>query len=229
MNTFLLRRLAPFFAMALVLKALSFCLLLLAMRELVDWSFMPMIKTIGVLFKTTVISFLYLMLPYVLYLTLLPGRFVNGKTDRIISTAAYAFFIFANLFEETMSMVFWNKFSSTFNFIAVEYLVDMREIANDITQNYLFVAYILALAIITFLIVRRSGKFLLTDTPSPCWPKRLLYALIYISFCSLVCVNHNEKELEIKENYFNNELAKDGTYSLARSLIKSKRFPPLRD
>ncbi len=221
MNTFLLRRLAPFFVAVLILKALCFCLLLLAMRDLVDWSFMPMIKTIGVLFKTTVISFLYLMLPYVLYLTLLPGRFVGGRADRAVASAAYAFFIFGNLFGETMSMVFWDKFSSAFNFMAVEYLVDMREIADALAQNYFFAAYVLALLVITFLIVRRSEKFLQTEVCPPHRFRRLLYALIYISFCGLVCVNHNEKELEINENYFNNELSKDSTYSLARSLIKA--------
>ena len=48
MNSFLLRRLAPFFVAAVVIEFLTFALLLLAEREYVDWAFMPMIKTVGV-------------------------------------------------------------------------------------------------------------------------------------------------------------------------------------
>lgn len=221
MNSFLLRRLAPFFAVSIIIEFLTLSLLLLAEREHVDWSVIPMIKTIGVLLKTTVISFIFMMLPYVLYLFLLPQKYVNSKFDRCVTIAAYSFFVFLSLFEETMSLVFWDKFSSAFNFLAVEYLIDMRELAGNISQNYLFAAYLLALLIITFLIVRRSERFLLTDIPSPHWFKRLIYTLIYVSFCGLVYVNFNEQELEINENYFNNELSKDGTYSLARSFWKS--------
>ncbi len=221
MNSFLIRRLAPFFAAAVIIEFLTLCLLLLAERDYVDWSFMPMAKTLGVLLKTTAFSFMYMMLPYVFYLLLLPAKYVNSKFDRRVTVTGYAVFVFLNLFEETMSLVFWDKFSSAFNFIAVEYLIDMREVAGDISQNYLFAAYLLALLIITFLIVRRSERFLLVNIPSPHWFKRIIYTGIYAACCGLICVNFNEQELEIDENYFNNELSKDGTYSLVRSLWKS--------
>ena len=221
MNSFLLRRLAPFFIAAVVIEFLTFGLLLLVEREYVDWAFMPMIKTVGVLIKTTTISFLYMMLPYALYLLILPTKYVNSKFDRFIAVANFSIFIFLSLFEETMSLVFWEKFSAAFNFIAVEYLIDMREIADDISQNYLFIAYIAALIIITFLIVRRAENFLLTSVPYPHWFKRTIYTAIYVLCCALIYINANEQELEINENYFNNELSKDGTYSLVRSLWKS--------
>ena len=56
MNSFLIRRLAPFFAAAVIIEFLTLCLLLLAERDYVDWSFMPMAKTLGVLLKTTAFS-----------------------------------------------------------------------------------------------------------------------------------------------------------------------------
>ena len=88
MNSFLLRRLAPFFAVSIIIEFLTLSLLLLAEREYVDWSVIPMIKTIGVLLKTTVISFIFMMLPYVLYLFLLPQKYVNSKFDRCVTIAA---------------------------------------------------------------------------------------------------------------------------------------------
>lgn len=221
MNSFLLRRLAPFFVATVAIEFLTFGLLLLAEREYVDWAFMPMIKTVGVLLKTTSISFLYMMLPYVIYLLILPAKYVNSKFDHFIASANFSIFVFLNLFEETMSLVFWEKFSAAFNFIAIEYLIDMREIADDISQNYLFIAYIAALIIITFLIVRRTEKFLLTSAPYPHWFKRTIYTAIYLLCCALIYVNADEQELQIDENHVNNELSKDGTYSLVRSLWKS--------
>lgn len=221
MNSFLLRRLAPFYAITLLIEFLTLGILLLAMREYVDWSFLPMVKTVGILLKTTTISFLFVMLPYVAYLLFLPADKINSRLDKIITGGGFAIFVFANLFEETMSLVFWNKFSAAFNILAVEYLIDMREVADDIAQNYLFAGYIVSLLLISYLIVRRCRQYLFTSLPAPHWFKRLIYTLIYLSFCGLIYVNLNERELEIKENYFNNELSKDSTYSLARSLWKS--------
>lgn len=221
MNSFLLRRLAPFYAINLIIEFLTLGILLLAMREYVDWSFMPMIKTVGVLLKTTTISFLFIMLPYVAYLLFLPAAKINSRFDKIITIGGFAIFVFGCMFEETMSLVFWNKFSAAFNILAVEYLIDMREVAGDLAQNYLFAGYVVSLILISYLVVRRSRQYLFTDLPSPHWFKRLIYTLIYLSFCGLIYVNANERELEIDENYFNNELAKDGVYSLARSLWKS--------
>lgn len=221
MYRFLLWRLAPFYAIALLVEFLSFGILLIAEHESIDWSFMPMIKTIGVLLKTTTFSFLFLLIPYVIYLCLLPTNKVNTKSDKCVSSTLYAIFVFYTLFEESMSLVFWGKFSAALNTQAVKYLIDIREIASDLTQNYLFAAYIVALGLITRIIVFYSRPFLLCNRPAPNWAKRLFYFSIYMCFCGLIVINNNEDDLHINENYYNNELSKDGTYSLANSIWKS--------
>ncbi len=222
MYRFLLKRLAPFYALILSVEFLTFGILLIAEQEYINWSFMPMIKTIGVLFKTTTISFLYMMLPYMVYLGLLPDKFVNTKADKNISTSAYSIFVFLVLFEETMSLVYWGKFSTAFDMLAVEYLFDIREVAGDIAQNYLFAAYIVALMFITRIIVLKTQSYLFCEPPFPKLAKRIFYLLIYICCCGLIYVNGNDDDLQINENQINNELSKDGTYSLVRSIWKAE-------
>ncbi|MBE6447826.1 MAG: hypothetical protein E7018_00800 [Alphaproteobacteria bacterium] len=232
MNYFLIRRLAPFFVVSVLVEFVTLALLLSVERSYVDWAIMPMTKTVGILLKTTTISFIFIMVPYVLYLWLMPAKKINTQIDKNITKAIFGIFVFYNLFEETMSLVFWNKFSAAFNMTAIEYLLDMREVASDITQNYLFAAYIVGLLLITRLVVRTFDKYLFVQVPSPHWFKRTVYAMIYLSFCGLIYVNINENELEINENYYNNELSKDGTYSLGRALWKSninyKELLPLK-
>lgn len=221
MNSFLIKRIIPFFLAIIAIEFFAFSILLIANQEHVDWSFLSMIKTIGILLKTTSFAFLYVIMPYVFYLLLIPIKYINTKIDKILTQTTFALFVFFNLFEESMSLVFWEKHLSSFNQEAVQYLINIPEQINEISRDYLFITFIVALLIITFLIVRCYGKYLFTPMPQLQWHKRFIYIFLYILCCCLVFVNFNEDELRIEENTYNNEISKDGTYSLALSVWKN--------
>ena len=222
MYKYLLWRLAPFYIIAIISEFISFGVLLLVEHDVVDWSFMAMMKTIGILFKTTTIAFLYIMLPYITYLCVLPTKYINSKFDKNFSVLIFASFVFYTFFEETMSLVFWNKFSASFNTDAVNYVLDINMISNSLSHNYLFFGYILALVAITNLVVLKSKKFLWHKPPLFGLSKRILYWIIYVASCILIFVNSNDDDLKISENQTNNELSKDGTYSLGKSVWSIK-------
>ena len=234
MNSFLIKRTIPFFLVVITIEFFALSILLISNKEYVDWSFIPMIKTIGILLKTTTFSFLYVMFPYVFYLLIIPPKYINSKIDIFITTTTFTLFVFFNLFEESMSLVFWEKFSSSFNQEAIKFLIKIPDTTNTINGNYLFISHLVALIIIALLITRRSQKYLFTNnlTTPPNWIKRFIYGLLYFTCCSLIFINLNEDELQIKENHYNNEISKDGSFSLAISIWKSdisyKDFLPLK-
>ncbi|MBQ9732039.1 MAG: hypothetical protein IJV97_03005 [Alphaproteobacteria bacterium] len=222
MYRYLLWRLAPFYVIALICEFLSFGILLAVEQSVVDWSFLAMIKTIGVLLKTTTIAFLYIMLPYMTYLCMLPNKYINSKFDKNLTMIVFAAFVFYTFFEETMSLVYWNNFSAAFNSEVVEYVLDLNEVIASLSNNYIFFAYILALFALTHWVVIKSKCFLWQKSLNFSLAKRIIYWLIYFASCLLIFFNCNDDELKIDENQINNELSKDGTYSLGRSFWNNK-------
>ena len=74
MNSFIVRRLIPVLIFSLVIEALELLILTFLKYQELDLSFFSMVKTSGVLLLTTAVSTLYLLLPYVFYLLILPPK-----------------------------------------------------------------------------------------------------------------------------------------------------------
>lgn len=214
MNSFLLRRLLPFFVFTILVEFSELTFMLVSERAIVDLSFLPLIKTYGVLLLTSTVSFLYLMIPYVLYLTFLPASKVNSRFDKAITTTAYGIYIYLIMFEEIVSMIFWEEYASSFNFIAVDYLIYTQQVFTHILQSFPIVWYLLALIIFTLVTVFTTRNFLFNKIPSSNFGKRIFFTSIYLTFCALTFVNISVSNLKIEKNRVNNELAKEGIYSL---------------
>jgi len=104
MYSYLIRRLLPFFVVAVAAESLELIIVSVLKHAEMDLSFLVLVKTSGVLFLTTIVSFFYLMLPYVFYLLFLPAEYRNSKFDRIVTTAGYSLFVFFCLIEESLSV-----------------------------------------------------------------------------------------------------------------------------
>lgn len=222
MNSFLIRRLTPFFIFSLVSEGLVFAILLAGEYNAVDWSFFSMVKTVGVLLLTTCVSFMYLMIPYVLYLLFLPRKLINGRFDRSATAAMFSFYVFITLLEETASVIFWKEFSAAFNFIAVDYLVYTHEVLSNIYQSYPVIWYLAGIVTAAIIIVLLSRKYLFTNLQAPLFGRRLFYTLIYAVCCVLTFKNVDISNLEVNQNRFNNELSKEGVYSLFSAFWKNE-------
>ena len=77
MYSYLIRRLLPFFVVAVAAESLELIIVSVLKHAEMDLSFLVLVKTSGVLFLTTIVSFFYLMLPYVFYLLFLPAEYRN--------------------------------------------------------------------------------------------------------------------------------------------------------
>lgn len=191
-------------------------------RSQIDWSFFPIVKTIGVLLLTSMVSFLYMVIPYVIYLTFLSAKKQNSLMDKTITLFLYTLFVSSSLFEEASSLVFWEEFTAAFNFIAVDYLVYTHEVLSNIYQSYPVVWFILGITAATAVIVLSTKRFLFTDVKASGFGKRIFHLIIYILICILAFLNIDISKLEINTNRYNNELSKEGTYSLFSAFLKNE-------
>ena len=222
MNSFLVRRLIPFYAFAIISEFIFKLGLALYYHQEVDFSFFSVIQTIGALSLTTSVSFIFMALPYVGYLLILPQAHTGKLADKILTTLFFSGFVFITYAEIIASALFWHKFSSAFNFIAVDSLIYTNQIGFNLLRSYPIVWTTVGLSIATVLTVCLCRNYIIPQVNSPKFPLRLFHGLIYCFICFLAFRNVNPAQMEISTNRFNNELAKQGTFSLFDAFWKNE-------
>ena len=222
MNSFLVRRLIPFYVFAIISEFIFKIGLAAYHYHDFDFSFFAVIKTIGILSLTTSVAFIFMVIPYVIYLLFLPQHKVNSRTDKNITLFLFTFFAFTTYFEIMASAIFWNEFEAAFNFIAVDYLVYTHEVIGNIVQSYpvgWILSATLLLAVLTTVLLK---KYIVPDIAAPKFLLRLFHVAIYSAVCLLAFRNVDITGLEVNHNRYNNEIAKEGTYSLFSAFWKNE-------
>ena len=165
-------------------------------------------------------SLCYLVLPFVLWLSLIPLTWRNTRVWRVSGWIVRLFTIFALLFQVASEWVFWEEFDSRFNFIAVDYLVYTHEVIGNIRQSYPIGLWLSLCSGMALLWVYLSGhpntnrmlqpkvQHLLGHNKR--WPMLVCSTLMAL----LVSVGLNAQDINQRRNQYANELAGNGLFSL---------------
>lgn len=227
MNSFIVRRLIPVLIFSLVIEALELLILTFLKYQELDLSFFSMVKTSGVLLLTTAVSTLYLLLPYVFYLLILPPKWQNSPTDRIITVASFSIYVFLTTIEETIGILLWKDYNTALLFENRNYWEYICEIYQTVSKTYPVILILAAIAVFTFVCVRLTRAFLFTSLPSPRFGRRLFESCLYVVVCTFAYMNIDIEKLEATANIYNNRMAEEGTYSLIKVIDRQEVKPAL--
>lgn len=168
----------------------------------------------GLLFDIGVCIFF--LLPYAIYLTLLPVRYSGSIFNRIITYAAFFITTLILMFSFFAELTFWLEFESRFNFIAVDYLVYTYEVVQNINESYplpILIGGMLAVTGILTWAFTATGIFRTTFRGKTPFLRRLGIlggmlgtGLLYVLFIGNSIAEHGK-------NRYQDELAKAGVYS----------------
>lgn len=114
--------------------------------NLMPWRLAPILAT-GALYDAAALT--YLLVPFALLAATLPDRRWGRVTHGVLASVLGAAAIAAMLLVAVSEAVFWNEFSSRFNFIAIDYLVYTREVLGNIRESYPIGRMLAALALAT--------------------------------------------------------------------------------
>ncbi len=117
--------------------------------NLVPWRLAALLA-VGLLYDLAAAA--YLLVPFALLALLLPDRPWGRKAHAIVACLMVVFGLFAMLFTGVAEALFWNEFSSRFNFIAVDYLIYTRETVGNIRESYAVGPLLAAVALVALLL-----------------------------------------------------------------------------
>ena len=222
MSSYLLRRLLPFFVFSISIELCFMILQIVQNAANFDFSFLAIVKTLGVLLLTSSVSFLFVMQAYVLYLLILPNAKQNSRLDKIITTATFFIFTVSVLCKGAASQIFWEEFSSSFNYIVIDYIVFTHQVLSNLEHSYPIAKILIAIFIAAIIFTILAYRWLFTKIKAPTFSRRLFQSIIYGIVCILAYININLADMTISPNSFNDEIAKEGAFSLFNSLHKNE-------
>lgn len=169
------------------------------------------IITSGLMFDA--LAFAYFLIPFALYLVLLPARKHGSKLDRAISAAFYGVLAYVLLFTSIAEWFFWDEFAARFNFIAVDYLVYTHEVIGNIRESYPVMPLMAGILMLSAgLAYARFRRPLPARQPVLRQRFGVLAVSAVLTAVSFFAVDGGKPPLG--ENRFANEIAKNGMYEL---------------
>ena len=162
------------------------------------WSFQNIDFSIINLFKIFLTGFFFdlgtvsfFLLPYGLYLLILPNRFVGNKLDKSITNFAFFIGLLIFIFSTFAEFTFWEEFKTRFNFIAVDYLVYTNEVVGNINESYpipVLLSLVVGVVALIIFITKRMQIFATTFHFESTLKERLKITsiLIFVPISSLV-------------------------------------------
>ena len=173
------------------------------------WTFV-----VGFVFDLATLSFF--VIPYLVYLVLVPSKWSGSLLDRVLTFFGFFLGIFILYFSFLGEFTFWDEFHRRYNFIAVDYLIYTYEVVQNINESYplpLLIGTLLGLVAVTFWLLFRFGVFQRTFSTGTHFAQRSLSAAPWLVVLALSVFLLTNEQAEWSSNRYNNEISKAGIYS----------------
>ncbi len=157
--------------------------------------------------------FSYLLIPFVLYLLVLPNRIYQSKPHKIISFGVFFICLYILFFIELSEWTFWDEFGVRFNFIAVDYLIYTHEVVSNIIESYplgWLLSGILVMTVICFLLLRKTLAHTFDASETFLSRLKITGILLLLPLISYAAVGSTW--YQFSTNTYLNELAANGPY-----------------
>jgi len=157
----------------------------------------------------------YFMIPFAIYLLLVPQRFFATRLHHYLMVTTLAFELWILLFTSAAEWIFWDEFGRRFNFIAVDYLVYTHEVIDNILESYpvaLVLSVLAALAISSALLYARRTWFERWTASNTPVARRVRAGAAVFMIPVIVGVGVDAHSMPEFSNVYAEELSHNGSY-----------------
>ncbi len=155
----------------------------------------------------------YLLIPFALYLLLVPNRFYRTAFNKVIVYLLFFACLYGLYFDVAAEWLFWGEFGVRFNFISVDYLIYTHEVINNIIESYPLTGLLSAIfiaSVLTFAACRKRLQDHLAIEDQYASRFKTAGVLLLLPLVSYAAVDQSWHE--ISRNRFVNEIAANGPY-----------------
>ncbi|QNK63408.1 sulfatase-like hydrolase/transferase [Pedobacter sp. PAMC26386] len=181
-----------------------------------DFSFLSVLQLYLIGFCYDFGVALFLVTLFSIYLLLLPQRWTNTLTNKIVTYAWLFLILLISFFSFFAELTFWQEFESRFNFIAVDYLIYTYEVVNNINESYplpLLIGGVLLFVLVVMFLFAKRKVFTNSFQSRTSFRTRLMISGTLFILTILYPLFLSNSFAEKGTNRYQNELSKAGIYS----------------
>ncbi|HEV7667442.1 MAG TPA: LTA synthase family protein [Thermoanaerobaculia bacterium] len=165
---------------------------------------------------------LWVALPLMLYLTLVPERWFARRWQRILLQVGLFLAIFGALFVSVIELFFFLEFNGRFNFVAVDYLMFPTEVADNVWQSYPTGKIVAALLVVTIGLLAALRRPIAKAWADPTAMRRRLPGFgIYLAVVLALTFGLPSGLAEVSADRAVNQIAENGYLCFAAALAGS--------
>ncbi len=164
----------------------------------------------------------FLLVPFLLLSLVMPNRWRAKPWANKVRWVLAFFVTFGLLFGAVSEVIFWQEFTTRFNFIAVDYLIYTNEVIGNIRESYPVPLILLAISVTAIAILWVLSRVVSFDAKSLPFKHK---AKLFIAAIALPLFSYqfaNIDQMEISKNAYANELAGNGLYSFSAAAHRNE-------
>lgn len=185
-----------------------------------QWSELVGVFVLGLWLDVAALA--YLLAPVLLFSALMPAKFAKARWFNKARWLTLFIALFGLVFGAVSEFIFWQEFSTRFNFIAVDYLVYTHEVIGNIRESYPVPFIVLAIAALVTLILYFVSWFVHFPNAAPTPNKRRLLFTAAVLLPILSVQLANVEQMQFSKNTYANELAGNGIFSFAAAARRNE-------
>lgn len=218
-----LSRPTPYYAILASLALAIWLILRLVLSLQVGWGQMTWTElagtfVLGLWFDLAALA--YLLAPLLLFSALIPAS--GAKWLNAARWLAMFVLTFALIFGAVSEFIFWQEFTTRFNFIAVDYLVYTHEVIGNIRESYPVPLIVLAIGLLVLLILYAVSRFVHFSTATHSVNKRVMLFSSAVLLPLLSYQFANLDQMQFSKNSYANELAGNGVFSFSAAARRNE-------
>ena len=215
----------PFFALFAIFSLSIWFILRVVLALNVGLSHMNFGEMIGAFAKGLWFDFAalgYLIVPWLLLSAFIPNRWRNKPWVSKVRWVVAFLVTFGLIFSAVSEFIFWQEFTTRFNFIAVDYLIYTNEVIGNIRESYPVPLILLAIALLVLAILFSVSRFVRFDHTPKTTKNKLALLTAAIALPVLSYQTTNVDQMEFSKNAYANELAGNGVFSFSAAARRNE-------
>ena len=175
---------------------------------------------LGTWFDLSALAFL--IAPLLVISAIMPNKWRSQPWLNILRWIALWFIVFSLVFGAVSEVIFWQEFTTRFNFIAVDYLIYTHEVIGNIRESYPVPLIILIIALTALAIVLASKRFVIFNNNPISFKQKIGLLLLAAALPLLSLKVANVDQMEFSKNAYANELAGNGLFSFSAAARRNE-------
>jgi phosphoglycerol transferase MdoB-like AlkP superfamily enzyme len=163
-----------------------------------------------------------LISPWLIGSVLIPYKIRASKWATRLAWLGIALMIYALVFGAIAEYIFWQEFTTRFNFIAVDYLIYTHEVIGNIRESYPVPLILLAIGLLTVIFTWLLKRYFTLKVLNYSL-KNKYYLFIFFSIIPLLSLAYsNADQMHFSLNSYANELSGNGLFSFAAAARRNE-------